>query len=97
VLGTPRQGPADANEFDLVKLAKLWEGGEGQDASDSTDWPIDTKLRFVDESGQARSIATLLKDVFGLNQAVRPVSGTIQVIADGPEWREFQRETTGRW
>jgi hypothetical protein len=73
-----------ATEWDLLKLIKLWEGGEGVDAPDAGS--IQKLLRFVPPgTPEGLTLVELVRRVFRLDQGVGllPRMGTIQIVT-GP-------------
>jgi len=78
---SPEAGQDSAlNEYDLVKLIKLWEGGEGVGIDSSH--RIDRRVTFLSKGGDLLTIEDLAGRVFGLRDphARRPRLGTIQII-----------------
>jgi hypothetical protein len=80
----PESDETELNEYDLVKLAKLWEGGEGVDGREPG-CRIDNCITFKPPNKEPLSIGELVNSVFGhygmrCNQ-VRV--GTIQLVIGG--------------
>ena len=76
-----------ATEWDLLKLIKLWEGGEEVDTRDADSIQnLPSLLRFVPTgTEESLTIVELARRVFGLDQGVDllPRMGTIQIVT-GP-------------
>lgn len=68
------------HEYDLVKLSKLWEGGEG--VGPDSPFRIDHLVTFQDATGQRLTIAELAASIFKLQgpAARQPRLGTIQIL-----------------
>lgn len=88
VLGpdSPSDGKTNtsATEWDLLKLIKLWEGGEEVDTRDADSIQnLPNLLRFVPTgTQQSLTLAELARRVFRLDQGVdlSPRMGTIQIV-----------------
>jgi hypothetical protein len=82
------------NEYDLVKLSKLWEGGEG--VGPDSPFRIDHLVTFQDAGGRSHTIADLAASIFDLQDPIarQPRLGTIQllcgdaIVPAGVEWRD---------
>jgi hypothetical protein len=87
---TPAEGSnhGSLSEFDLIKLAKLWEGGEDVRG----DYPGDdaeTCVRFLAD-GHEWSLRELASSVFGADFSERaPKAGILQLIVDEAERRTW--------
>lgn len=69
----------EVNEWDLVKLAKLWEGGEGTGRGEECD--ISTAIRFT-AGGEELAIDRLAGRLFGMS-GLTLAGGTLQLLT-GP-------------
>ncbi len=71
---------ARLNEYDLVKLIKLWEGGEGVGVDSSL--RIDRRVTFLSKDGDLLTIEDMAGRTLGLRDAHtrQPRLGTVQVI-----------------
>lgn len=82
VLTPDREDPDQTgfNEWDLLKLVKLWEGGEGVDEPASRSYLRDC-LRFIPrDSSDGLSLDQLVRSVFRTNTRLMPRMGTVQVL-----------------
>ncbi len=71
-------------EWDLVKLSKLWQGGE--DATDPlTGRDLSSVIRFSrSPAAPGMTITELARDVFGWSGAISPRGGTVQILTCDP-------------
>jgi hypothetical protein len=74
---------SELNEYDLVKLAKLWEGGEGIDDLES-EYSIERYIRFQPQNRIPMTIQELANTIFGSFGPERNHirTGTIQLITE---------------
>jgi GNAT superfamily N-acetyltransferase len=75
----PQPDKSALNEYDLVKLIKLWEGGEGIDGED---------ISFKLQDGKSLTLKGLVQEIFN-DPAIGDVrAGTIQIITENERERE---------
>lgn len=87
---TPAEGPdrSRLSEFDLIKLAKLWEGGEAV-RGDYAGRDAEGCVRFLAE-GHEWTLGELATTAFGGDFTEnRPKAGILQLIVDGSERRQW--------
>jgi GNAT superfamily N-acetyltransferase len=74
-------------EYDVVKLVKLWEGGEDVDGPYKGEG-IERCVRFRGRSGEVRTIRELAADVFSDPRLARepPRAGTVQLLTPESAW-----------
>jgi GNAT superfamily N-acetyltransferase len=92
---TPAEGRSHTrlSEFDLIKLAKLWEGGEAV-RGEYPGQGVETCVRFLAD-GNEWTLRDLAASVFGGDFRERaPKAGILQLIVDEAEhrsWRDLWR------
>ena len=75
----PQPDKSALNEYDLVKLIKLWEGGEGIDGED---------ISFNLQNGKSLTLQGLMQEIFN-DRAIGDVrAGTIQLITENGRDRD---------
>jgi len=82
-LADPERGAL--NEWDVLKLVKLWEGGEAIDDPDSPSY-LRRCLRFSTRDGSVtRTIDALAQDIFQTSTTLTPRMGTVQLLTEDEE------------
>ncbi len=87
VVTPARSEESTLTEYDVIKLIKLWEGGEDVEGPFAGDG-VQQCVRFA-----GRTIGELAAAVFGDEQLAheRPRTGTVQLIATGDDWDTIWR------
>ena len=80
-----RKRKSALNEWDLIKLIKFWEGGEGVDNPESKNYIYNCIHILSSRDGRNIDMKTLLSEVFGTNKNLEnkdllPSVGTVQII-----------------
>jgi GNAT superfamily N-acetyltransferase len=84
---SPEAPGVELTEYDVVKLVKLWEGGEDVDGPYEGDG-IERCVRFRGRNGEVRTIRQLAAEVFSDPRLARepPRAGTVQLLTPESAW-----------